>query len=307
MTAANSKHDALALARDALREPLPFQLDRLSEQQMRNLDQFLLAWCADCGIGDERSREVVRVYVEYCSAAGTDVVTVNMAAEFLMWFFALNDIADGPRKGELLSSVLSIFRGEEAEAPPVTTATRLFRHRTTATWSDTRRLRATIEKMFASFFWEIEHVGQTPPARAYQNNREHTVAVYPYMNIFRLGLGISSQTEPWPDLEVLEQLSVEIIYLVNDILSVARDHRKNKQNFVFSLASDHGIAWDAAVPRAVNHLFDRIARFRAVSERLLSEPTLDEPHRKYVAFLASYLEGNRVATFELKKRYFGDA
>src|SRR6185437_12474701 len=117
----------LAAALEALKESLPFAPARLSEPQLMSLDRFLQSWCVDCGLGDEHSREVVRVYIEHCSPTDADPRSVEMAAEFLLWFFALNDIPDGIEKRTALSAVLSILRGEDATAPRFDAATRRFR------------------------------------------------------------------------------------------------------------------------------------------------------------------------------------
>src|SRR6185437_10984587 len=102
-----------------------------------------------------------------------------------------------------------------------------------------------------------------------------------YLYISRSGVGVPVQNELEADLERLERISVEIIYLVNDILSVARDHRKNKQNIVFSIATERGISWADAVPHAMDHLRQRIDAFRSLSEQLHSSSTLGTSHRGY--------------------------
>jgi Terpene synthase family 2, C-terminal metal binding len=295
---------ALREALEMLREPLPFAPARLPAPVLSDLDGFMEAWSAECGLGDERARRVVRVYIEHCSPAEVGRGGMTAAAEFLLWFFALNDVPDGAEKREKLGAVKSILEGERVEAPPFTVATRRFRDGIVAAHPD-QRLRGHLDAMFSSFFWEIENLGRRPSAVEYQGHREHTVAVYPYLDIYRASLGVPDESPLGSDLRELERLSVEIVYLVNDILSVARDHRKQKQNFVFSVAADRQITWEEAVPLAVAHLHHRVSAFVSLHQALWAASAGDARHHAYLSFLASYLEGNRVATLALRERYFG--
>jgi len=301
----DQRDKALREALAMLREPLPFTQARLPESALSDLDRFMEAWSAECGLGDERAQHVVRVYIEHCSPEDVPREGMTAAAEFLLWFFALNDVPDGAEKRAALGAVRSILHGEDVEAPPFTVATRRFRDGIIAAHPD-RRLPGHLDAMFASFFWEIENLGRRPSAAEHEQNREHTVAVYPYVDIYRRSLGVPDESPLGEALADLERRSVEIVYLVNDILSVARDHRKQKQNFVFSLAADRGLTWALAVPLAVAHLRDRIAEFTARQRALLASSGCDARHRAYLSFLGSYLEGTRVATLALQGRYFGD-
>jgi hypothetical protein len=301
MTSASESHVALAGALRALREPLPFAPVRLPPGRLEALDRFMQAWSEECGLGDERSREVVRVYLEHCSPRAADLRSVEMAAELLQWFFAITEAPDGADKRRALSGVRAILRGEDVEAAPFTVATRRFRDRILRSWPSSE-LYAAIEALLSALSWQIDHAGQTVRTEVYLEHRAHTAAVYPYLYIFRHGLGARDQGERDQDIATLEELSVQIVCLVNDILSVARDCRKNKHNVVFAIAADRGISQAAAVPFAVRYLFQKIDAFQALNDGLRSS----RGHEEYSSFLASSLEGARAATLALRERYFGD-
>jgi hypothetical protein len=153
--------------------------------------------------------------------------------------------------------------------------------------------------MFEAFVWEIENSDCTPDAGTYWRHREHFVAVYPYLDLWRLALQLPLQMIS-PVVEQLEKLSVEMTVLVNDLLSVRRDRQQGKHNLVFSLAQELDGSSELGELEATRMLHARVAEF----ERLrTSVDTSDSRLRDYVSFLGAIPEGTRVAMMELRERY----
>ena len=49
-----------------------------------------------------------------------------------------------------------------------------------------------------------------PPVALYRENRQHTIAAYPYIELFRLAERVEPSQGVWPSLCALEKLCVEI-------------------------------------------------------------------------------------------------
>jgi hypothetical protein len=160
--------------------------------------------------------------------------------------------------------------------------------------------------LLASFLWETERAADTPPVALYLKNREHTIAVYPYIELFRLAERVQPSQTVWPLLCALEKLCVEIIYLTNDILSVKRDLRKRNHNLVIGLARESEITYGTALSQVVVLLKHTTDKFLTAQNELLQTEVLDERTRRYVDYLGSILEGNRLATVSLAARYLGN-
>jgi hypothetical protein len=286
---------------------LPFAPVPLAKSQLAEVDGVLDAVEQRFQLGAGAVRRVVSVYLKWCSPSRASSTGLRLTATYLAWFFAINDLASEPEKQKLLLEVRGALRGE----PPVhgtqlIAATRSFAEETRLEFGEAQlsRYLGWLDQMFDAFSWEIAHYGRTPSSAEYWHHRVHFVAVYPYLELWRLALGVSAKALDERVIR-LEQLSVELTLLVNDLLSVERDKSERKHNLVFCLASENDGDWSSALNEAVEMTHSRVSEFEKTSAELAlsSDATL----RLYVAFLGSVAEGTRLAMLELRERYPGRA
>ena len=154
--------------------------------------------------------------------------------------------------------------------------------------------------MFEAFAWEIEHADSIPDVATYWHYRNHFVAVYPYLELWRLAMGVPLR-ELAETGRGLERLSVELTVLVNDLLSVQRDTDERKHNLISSLARDLEGSVELALVEATRMLDTRVCEFERLQNRL--DLPADSALAHYVAFLSAVPEGTRQAMTELRKRY----
>jgi hypothetical protein len=229
-------------------------------------------------------------------------VGLRLTAVYLAWFFVINDLTSQPSKQELLTDVRAVLRGAPAKAgSSLLAATEALRRETEGAFgAELARYQGRLEQMFDAFAWEISQAGRTPSSADYFRERVHFVAVYPYLELWRLALGLEPAALD-ERLVRLEQLSVELTLLVNDLLSVERDTAERKHNLVFCLAAERGCDPEPARRAALELLDARIREFQRLSAE--ASAASDAKVANYVEFLGSVAEGTRVAMLDLRERY----
>jgi len=98
--------------------------------------------------------------------------------------------------------------------------------------------------------------------------------------------------------ENLEEASVKLVYLVNDIASIARDQQDGSVNYVLALQAERGLSIAEAsqeVVAQVSSLYDELVKAR-----------VKEPDNRLIEFLCADVEGNIYATAELSKLRYGN-
>jgi Terpene synthase family 2, C-terminal metal binding len=289
-------------------EPLPLRLVELPERQLDYLTTVLERWCEEHGLVSTSAIKAVRVFTQHCSPADACDVGIALTGEYQMLFFAINDMPDGAEKGAVLAEMRLALHGHLTGDKGLPKATSALRSRVLETFGEveTARLFGLLDRLLVAFLWEAGRADDTPPVALYRENRQHTIAAHPYVELFRLAERVKPLPDVWPALTALEKLCVEIIYLTNDILSVKRDLRKKKHNIVIGLARDSEISYEAALSQVIDLLKRTVDEFLAAQSELLRDEALDERTRKYVDHLGSILEGNRMATVILTERYVGN-
>ena len=137
----------------------------------------------------------------------------------------------------------------------------------------------------------------------YYQYRQHTIAVYPYLEIWRLGEGVFLEEILRHDIGELENLNVRTMYLTNDIMSIEREVEKGKTNLLFCLARDYGISLEEASEIAKSELNATINQFLNRLKCLEKSREISPTVKRYVDFLGTSLEGNRASLETLKIRY----
>lgn len=290
-----------------LAQPLPFPAAQLKHEEVSHVDDFLRGWIAETAVGTDRLREVVRVYLEYCSPCQVRQQGLELAATYLLWFFVINDMPDDSRKEAVLAATRATLHGHGQAEDLLQAATRKFREQTTRALNGKApvRLLRYLDQMFDAFSWEIAQSGHAPPSVTYRQYREHTVAVYPYIEIFRLCEGAHPDDHQAAELADIERMSVNLVYLINDLLSVRRDVRKHKLNLVQCVAQERGTTLVAAVAVVEEQLRCLASDFARACESFVKRACVSSNVLRYVEFLQSQLEGTRLATLVLHDRYSG--
>ncbi len=289
-----------------LSEPLPFKNYRLSAEHCAHVEERLRRWCDEHDFGDGRFVEVARVYLEFCSPPQPSLSGLDLLTDYLSWFFLLNDLPVGEKKEQQLAAARDAFHGTAFDGSLVATATvefcRTIRERF---GRDAReRLERRLSDVLEALCWEAGQIGDPPPPlELFHAYREHTIGDYPYIELWRLGEEFAVHPRHWPAFTELERLNTRIIYLTNDILSAARDKTLNKLNPLFCLMHERGVDLEEAKWLCNDELRILVERCVSLSEAVRREGDVGSSAKKYVDFLSSNLEGNRITTFTLTHRY----
>jgi len=282
--------------------PLPFPPRPLDNTELARVERELDGLFPDSSLVQPGVRKVVRLYLKWCSPAIPTALGLRLTASYLVWFFAINDLVSDLGKRVLVAELRSQLRGEAPSAEnELTDATRTFTDELRGHFGqDLARYFTWLDAMFEAFAWEISVSGQTPPTADYMRYRTHFVAVYPYLELWRLSLGVGA-AELSAQVQRLEELSTELTFLVNDLLSVERDARERKHNLVFCLAAEHNSTLEQSFERARGLTDARLEEFQRLRAELPSVRSAQLG--VYLEFLGSVAEGTRLAMLELRERY----
>jgi hypothetical protein len=292
-----------------MQKSFPFPHFILPSSTYEKLEHFALNWLNKWQLANKSQKDFACVYIKHCSPEYAVSMDLSMIAIYMLWVSVINDTPNGPKRLALLEEVHSILRGEiKYSNIGITTighATiefidELHKH---YTYHQTQRVMDQLCQLITATYDETLLDGRFPSLIEYLKLREQTIATYPYLELFRLGLKVPSHLALY---ERLEQICVQCVFLVNDVFSVQRDMRKGKLNLVFCLARDREISIDAALEEALIMTYNRMHDFTTLS-RSLVESGLDDASYQYVTFLGSIQEGNRVGIMELHERYFGNS
>ena len=294
---------------------LPFNRAVLSEYDQNIVEDTVKQWTKEFGIQSRSFGTVVTVYTNFCSFQSPAQKSIKLIAEYLAWFFMLNDFPNNSDKLALLHDVREALQFSHSgdglkdlhspNAHPLLLATYCLRNNILSSLggNDFSRLACRLDDLIASFCWEVGQVGNVPDTDIYYQYRQHTIAVYPYLEIWRLGEGVFPEDILWYDIVELEHLNVKIMYLTNDIMSIEREVKKGKTNLLFCLARDYGISLEEASEIAKSELNTTINRFLKRSKCLEKSREISPTVKRYVDFLGTSLEGNRASLETLKIRY----
>lgn len=289
--------------------PLPFPLTRLTEAQLACVDSALTKWCDRYNLVNSLQVNVARVFMQHCSPRGANDTGLDLATDYLLWFFALDDMPEGQQKHEVLTAVRAIIGGSVAPKSSIDRATHdlCTKMREQLSGLETTRLFDFMDALITSFIWETERAERMPPIDLYRKNREHTIAVYPYLEMFRLTAGASPSEEEWPKIRELERLCVVGVYLTNDILSVKRDLKKSNHNLVLAIIEELGVAYSESLHRVSVMLEQSITDFLALRAAVLGRAGLSATVIDYIEYLGTMIEGNRAATLLCAQRFLDGA
>ena len=297
--------------RISLQSPLPFDHVVLDDAEVRKISQYVDEWANTWLPIDGLQKNFVSVYVKHCSPSGASADLSLLAALFLLWFVEFNDLSNDSRRIPQLREILAdLTKAEESSLqrqikPTNATAEFLRIVHKRYTPLQTIRLINFLKSLVDATIQETLYGNNLPSTTAYIKLREQTVAVYPYFEFFRLALGALPTSSHVEHYKRLERLAVQGIYMVNDILSIERDLRKNKFNIIRCISAEDNIGIDNAIDKALaisNKIFNDL---QTCYNNLVKNET-DIATMRYAAFLLTIQEGTRAATFELKQRYFGN-
>ncbi len=246
------------------------------------------------------------MYLEFCSPEQPSLSGLDLLTDYLAWFFLLNDLPVGPEKRGQLAEARDVFHGKPSNGSLVATATAEFCQTIRERFSldERARLERRLSDMLEALCWEAEQSTHRPPApELFSIFREHTIADYPYLELWRLGEGLIVDTRHWPIFTELERINARIIYLTNDLLSSARDQRLDKLNTLFCLMNARRISLEQAGALLHHELYRLVECFASLADSVKREDETRASAVTYISFLGSNLEGNRLTMFALADRY----
>ena len=285
--------------------PQYFECPRVPQADIAGVDAFLAHWHERFGITSAPLQHTVSTYLEYCSPRNASAAGLEANAAYLAWFFAVNDTPASANKLAVQGRVRGVLRGSAAGDDPLERSTEAFVEivRGLGIELPGSTLMRRLELMFHAFDWEVRVQGTLPPVAEYVEHRRHFVAVYPYLELWRVAEGADVPPALSGPLQRLEDLSVDLTYLVNDILSTTRDTKWKKLNLVFCVANERGCSTPEALDVARSLLDDRVKDYRRAVDEVRRSAQMHTALATYVEFLGSIAEGTRVAMLKLQARY----
>ena len=165
--------------------------------------------------------------------------------------------------------------------------------------------------MFNAFLWEQEvmlHGKKPVDLQEYLNHRIQSIATYPYIEVWRLLLGIEypevSKGKISTSIDTLSELTCKIIYLANDIVSVNHDKSRNRINILnfFKEERDHHskimkIKWmhDQSLEEYL-HLIEDMRKYNDNQEQLITF---------MIEITQTCIWGSYMSIQDLHERYIG--
>lgn len=230
----------------------------------------------------------ISVFVAHCAPIAAPRRGLELAAEFLFAFFALNDGWD---------AMQALFDGAR-DASPGVAFVRAWLSRIRRDYGDrAQRFVAAFELYLASLVREkrYEAAPNHPTFEEYvdrQHGRYQWVATAPYLALWELALGLELTDAERPSANDLAALTVELTYLANDLGSLARD--SSAKNFVTLLSARDALGPDIspAVEATCRIYAEKAARLVAARTSLDASSQL----ARYVELLCNVADGNLRAT-----------
>ncbi len=292
---------------------LPFPLLQLEPGLLAQAQAFLDGWAREFGYTEETHTSVASTYLKYCSPPNATPTASCLAAEYLAWFLVLNDLPPSEQKADALRDSRALLQGQlhsSTRREAAVTQALLRSIGTHLPGPEAAAFRQRAARTIESFQWELALLLQspqpTPPLPEYLNHRTHTIAHLPYLELWRSSLSVGL-----PDprtralLEEAELINTQVVFLVNDLLSISRDTRKGKPNVVFFIGKEPRCPTAEATSAALELLDQALCRYQQARDRLAATAS-DRPSLiAHVSFLDSVLEGNRFATVALHNRFLG--
>lgn len=234
------------------------------------------------------------VFVAHCAPRVAPQRGLELAAEFLFAFFALNDHWEQMR---------GLFDDDAPASPAVAFVRGWLDGLSRDFGPSSARFRAAFEVYLASLAQEkrYEAAPGHPTFDEYvdvQRGRYQWVATAPYIELWELALGVELSEAQRPAADELKRLAVELTYLANDIGSLARDPAA--KNFVTLLARKRAELRDldealAATSRIYGEKAEALVAGRL---RVTSEASLG----RYAELVCDIADGNLRATTLLARR-----
>lgn len=185
----------------------------------------------------------ISVFVAHCAPVAAPRLGLELAAEFLFAFFALND---------QWNEMQGLFEPAPSASSGVTFVRSWLARIRSDYAAHAERFLAAFELYLASLAQEKRYEAEAKPPTLEEyvdreRGRYQWVATAPYLEVWELALGIEVAAVGRPAADELTTLAVELTYLANDIGSIGRD--SSVKNYVTLLASQDPTLTD--VPRAI--------------------------------------------------------
>jgi hypothetical protein len=150
--------------------------------------------------------------------------------------------------------------------------------------------------------WEAENraLQRVPSVAEYIERRRQTSAVYVFFDLIELAEQVTLPDEVHRHLHGLKMRANDGVAWFNDIISLEKELRAGDvHNLVIVLQHEHQLSVQAAVNQAARLFNARMQGYIELEERMPSfGAEIDEPLRRYLRGLRSWVRGNMDWSFE---------
>jgi hypothetical protein len=251
---------------------------------------------------------------------------LDLVVELMLWFFPFDDIFDGPLGRDLtgttalIESMLAAMYAHRPPHPADPPMVRAFldlwqraRIGTSPSWQT--RFHSDTEAYLRSYQWEAANRvrGRIPGVAPYLEMRRHSIGVW-------LSVDAGERTGHFEvphtafrseHLQTMRRLSSDVVVLVNEAYSAAKDRDHGDLNLVVLLQTEHGLGPDAALSRVEAMAAECVREFRRLEDgldRLHDDLNLSPAARtdleRYADGMRSWMRGNLDWSRETV-RYYG--
>ncbi|WP_027346185.1 terpene synthase family protein [Hamadaea tsunoensis] len=238
---------------------------------------------------------------------------LDLVVELMLWFFPFDDLFDGPLGRDPAATaalIENLVAGMYAERPPSPFDPPMVRafldlwHRarigTTPSWRT--RLHSDSEAYLRSYQWEAANRvrGRVPSVASYVEMRRHSIGVWPSLDV-----GESTGRFEIPQVafrsdhvQTMRRLCSDVVVLVNEAYSAAKDHEHGDLNLAVLLEREEGLTARQARARVVAMAEACVAdfvRLDAGLDRLcddLNIPAARPDLERYADGMRSWMRGN---------------
>jgi len=303
----------------------PFPVTDCGLDKERQLTQDLKQWYTEFNIFPEKARDtyttLMAKYCRYCAPDQATQPQLLMAGKILSIFYAVNDtLADDPNHDqEFIRNLAGGMNGvwfmpQETEThkfPGLIKGARGFARELAQLGLPTQKITIDFGQSYTKFSEEVvkeaSRFGDTAFSLSeFHDCRVQNLFLIQYVEFWNIINGniFDDKLRETPYFNHILELAATVVYIANDIKSLARDETKGKPNYVIVLQRELGISRDAAIEKAHENHRDALIQFTETAKLGYYDPELIE-HGSHTLneFLKSSISGNIIAINECPFRY----
>lgn len=289
-----------------------------NSEVMKQLELRLYEWITkyDFFNDDKKRRHCARAstaFVKYCSPSNSDKESLFIGGLYLSIFFYLNIFVFGKDLKEIkqicdcITNVSSVVMESK-----IIKGMKNFRKKIMDIDHTLLSTYNRYFKMMCNAYTEEPTMKSNPynfSLKDYIRLRRHIVAVFPYIFLWCMlkNFKISISADRSDSISKITQVTVDIIYMQNDLISVQNDVKDKKLNYVFFLERELSCTRSKAIEITKFRYHEKLQEFMKLEKMLISDTDIHPNDTKqYLNFLKSLCVGNQLTSIvERNHRYEG--